>query len=443
MRKLYTLFIVVTYFLIASVSHAQPGPPPLTKTEQKEVIDNIGSLLNENYVFPEMAQKMAGLLSTNYKNGAYTSITDPMDFATRLTQDLRSVSKDKHINVNVNPKLINELRSNQSKGGGGQPPASALENWKTNNFGFQEVKILEGNIAYIDLRQFVHTKYASETAIAAMNFVSNANALIIDLRKNGGGSPSMIQLITSYLYDAEPVHLNNFYFRPSNQNTQTWTLPFVPGKRRPDIDVYVLTSKKTFSAAEEFTYNLKNLKRATIIGETTGGGANPGGNRIVNDRFLIFVPTGRAINPITNTNWEGTGVKPDIEARQEEALLIAREKAIEKLATKHSGNPNNPYQWALTSIKAQRNPLKLDEKELSRYAGTYGPASITLQNGSLYFKRTAESPEFKLIPLEKNLFDLEGIAIRVKFDEEEGNITGMSAVFQNGNLEKFSRNKGF
>jgi C-terminal processing protease CtpA/Prc len=131
------------------------------------------------------------------------------------------------------------------------------------------------------------------------------------------------------------VHLNSFYERPGDKHTQTWTLPYVPGLRTPDKPVYVLTSNRTFSAAEEFTYNLKNLKRATIVGETTGGGANPGGYISVTPHFRVFVPTGRAINPITSTNWEGTGIEPDIQVPQTDALneayRLALDKVIEKL----------------------------------------------------------------------------------------------------------------
>ncbi|HYE54619.1 MAG TPA: S41 family peptidase, partial [Chitinophagaceae bacterium] len=274
MNKRLFLFLLIL-FLVARL-YAQTNQPQLTKAEQKQVIDSISRLLDVNYVFQDVAKKMGALLLSNYNNGTYASVTDPQAFAIRLTGDLQSVSKDKHLNVQLAPDFVKELRQRPNGPGGGEVPPSIVANWKMNNFGFREVKILDGSIAYIDLREFSDPKYAGETAIAAMNFVSNANALIIDLRKNGGGSPAMIQLITSYLFNEEPVHLNNFYFRPTNLNSQTWTLPYVPGKRRPDIDVYVLTSRLTFSAAEEFTYNLKNLKRATVIGEVTGGGANPG-----------------------------------------------------------------------------------------------------------------------------------------------------------------------
>ncbi|MCA1614166.1 MAG: peptidase, partial [Acidobacteria bacterium] len=137
-------------------------------------------------------------------------------------------------------------------------------------------------------------------------------------------------LICSYLFGPEPVHLNSLYWREGNRTEEFWTRKEVAGKRYLNKDVYVLTSNRTFSGAEEFSYNLKNLKRATIVGETTGGGAHPGGGHRVGEHFMMFVPTGRAISPITKTNWEGTGVKPDIEVPAEQALTVARLSAVKK-----------------------------------------------------------------------------------------------------------------
>jgi C-terminal processing protease CtpA/Prc len=164
-----------------------------------------------------------------------------------------------------------------------------------------------------------------------MNFLANVDALIFDLRGNGGGDPKMIAFISTYLFD-EPTHLNDLYNRKEDSTTQYWTLPYVPGKRLSGKPVFVLTSKRTFSGAEEFSYNLKNLKRATIIGEVTGGGAHPVSGHRIDDHFMIGVPFARAVNPISGTNWEGTGVTPDVEVPAAEALDVANEMASEQIA---------------------------------------------------------------------------------------------------------------
>ena len=182
---------------------------------------------------------------------------------------------------------------------------------------------MPGNIGYIDLRGFADPEAGAETVAAAMNFLANTDALIFDLRQNGGGGPEMVALISSYLFGEKPVHLNSLYWRKGDKTDDFWTKPASALKKFPDKDVYILTSNRTFSAAEEFTYNLKNLKRATIIGETTGGGANPGGTFRLTEHFGAFIPTGRAISPITKTNWEGTGVEPDVKVPKEQALKAA------------------------------------------------------------------------------------------------------------------------
>ena len=180
---------------------------------------------------------------------------------------------------------------------------------------------------------FADPDVCGSTAIAAMNFLANVDAIIIDLRENGGGDPKMIALVSTYLF-SKPTHLNDLWERKGSITQQYWTLPYVPGKRLDDKLAYVLTSKRTFSGAEEFSYNLKTLKRATIVGETSGGGAHPVSGYRIDDRFMIGVPFARAINPITHTNWEGTGVEPDVKVSAADALSTAQKLASEKLRTK-------------------------------------------------------------------------------------------------------------
>jgi CubicO group peptidase (beta-lactamase class C family) len=201
------------------------------------------------------------------------------------------------------------------------------------NFGFEKIERLGGNVGYLDLRAFESPDSAAETAAAAMAFLANTDALIFDLRQNGGGDPAMVAFLCSYLFD-QRTHLNDLYSRPDNRTEEFWTRDDVPGKRYGDKPVFVLTSSRTFSGAEEFSYNLKSLKRATIVGETTGGGAHPVNPRRLGKDFLITVPFARAINPITKTNWEGTGVKPDVDVPAAQALKVAHLLAIRAIQPK-------------------------------------------------------------------------------------------------------------
>jgi C-terminal processing protease CtpA/Prc len=189
---------------------------------------------------------------------------------------------------------------------------------------------MNGNIGYVDLRGFNDHDAGADTVAAAMSFLQNTEALIFDLRQNGGGSPAMIALISSYLFGDKPVHLNDLYWRKGDRTDEFWTKPESAKLKFPNKDIYVLTSNYTFSGAEEFSFNLKHLKRATLIGETTGGGAHPGGMVRLHDHFSAFVPIGRAINPISKTNWEGTGVEPDIKVPKEQALKTAYLMALKK-----------------------------------------------------------------------------------------------------------------
>jgi len=211
-----------------------------------------------------------------------------------------------------------------------EDPEAARARWhasmRKRNFDWKRVEVLEGNVGYIDLHGFAPLGPSRDTAAAAMAFVSNCDALIFDMRNNGGGIPQTVQFVCSYFFD-ERTHLNNMYWREGDRTEEFWTLDELPGKRLPDIPLFVLTSSTTFSGAEEFTYNLRTRERATVIGEVTRGGANPGRLISIDDVFEVFVPIGRAINPVTGTNWEGTGVEPHISVSAEQALEVALSKA--------------------------------------------------------------------------------------------------------------------
>jgi retinol-binding protein 3 len=203
------------------------------------------------------------------------------------------------------------------------------------NYAFRKVEVLDKNIGYLRLDLFLNQPDAFRTADAAMAFLRHVDALVFDLRYNGGGDPEMIRYLTSYLF-ASPTLLNTMMDR-NGKIVEEFRTGDVPGaKFRPDLPVYVLTSAHTFSGAEEFAYNLKNLKRATVIGETTGGGAHPVQPIRVSDRFVIGVPYERAVNPITKANWEGVGVQPDVKVSADEALDKALELAHDAGKKRHS-----------------------------------------------------------------------------------------------------------
>ena len=214
----------------------------------------------------------------------------------------------------------------QGAGGPGPGPRSG----PPGDCGFEKAEKQDGNVGYIKLNGFADPEACKDAVTAAFAAIEGVDAIIFDLRENGGGAPPMVALVTSYLFEKR-THLNDIWNRKTNETQEFWTNPDLPGKKFTTQPVFVLTAQRTFSGGEEFTYNLKVLKRGTIVGETTGGGAHPVRGEGLDERFMIGVPDARAINPITKTNWEGVGVEPDVKVPAAEALEVARKLVAEKL----------------------------------------------------------------------------------------------------------------
>jgi hypothetical protein len=277
-----------------------------------------------------------------------------------------------------------------------------------------------------------------------MNFLAYADAIIFDLRQNGGGSPSMIQLISSYLFD-EHTHLNSFYIRKEDTVKQFWTQQYVQGPRMVNADVYVLTSPSTFSAAEEFTYNLKNLERGTIVGETTGGGAHPVDGRFFpNLNLAVSLPFGRAINPITGTNWEGTGVTPDIEVPASEAKEVAHQDALKKiLARSEDEDEKAQIEWAIESLESEINPPSIDLSKLAHYAGVYGPRTIVFEDGQLFYQRE-NRPKYRMIPMSEDVFrfdEIDYFRLKVATDGN-GEPIELIGMYDDGHTDRSPKGSG-
>ncbi len=443
------LFLAATLAVTARGQSGAAGDVTIDAGLRAKTIQQISDLLQARYVFPEVASKCAERLREQLDAGAYEKMTTAAPFADSLTRDLQSVSHDKHLRVNVRPPAA--PGENDSLGEGQEPTpqqrremeARMKAEMRKGNFGFQKLEVLDGNVGYLDLRGFAPAEIAGDAAVNAMAFLSSADAVIIDLRNNGGGSPSMIQLISTYFFD-EPTLLNTMYWREGDRTDQFWTLPHVPGERMPDTPLYVLTSNRTFSGAEEFSFNMKNLKRATIIGETTGGGAHPGGRVPVNEVFGIFIPVGRAINPVSKTNWEGTGVEPDINVSADQALALAHAKAVETLLAK-STEPDEKarLEWAKSGLNASMNPVKLTETELAAFAGSYGERRVWVQDGALMYQRQG-MPARTLVPMAKNLFTLDGVSyFRAKFEiDDSGKAIRLVGMYDDGRIEPMERTGG-
>jgi hypothetical protein len=419
---------------LAPAARAQGGPAPVGPEERHAVVAELAQLFNDHYVLPEVARTMGAALVAKEKAGAYDALTDPGAFAEAVTRDLKELGHDRHLRLFLKPP------PDPAHPAGPPEPAAEREEARANNYGFREVRMLPGNIGYLRFDAFLPTPVAGRAAVAAMGFLSGADAIIFDLRNNGGGSPTMIQLLSSYLFD-EPTHLNDIYSREGDRRDQFWTLPWIEGERRPDVPVYVLTSARTFSAAEEFTNNLKVLKRATIVGETTGGGANPGRTYDVGQRFETVVSTGRSINPTTGTNWEGTGVEPDVKVPAADALLTAQSAALDVLESKaKTPREKARYRFARLSIAGELHPYALPAGRAADYAGTFGPRYVAVEAGALVYQREGR-PKLKLTPIGQDLFALESRDdVLVRFDRDSaGRVVKVVVLFDDGESEESAR----
>lgn len=382
-------------------------PRTLDAADRARAVDSLAVAFRDHYVFPEVGEKMAERIRKQLRAGKYDQ-EDLGAFVQQLTADLQEVSHDLHIRVM--PMPLDELAAVAQEVDEAEMRRRYAEEARRDNYAFRRVERLDGNIGYLRFDEFVGAELAGPTAVAALQFLGGCDALIIDLRYNGGGDPTLIQLITSYFLEV-PTHLNSFYVRDGDRLDQFWTSAWVPGPRLTSVPLYVLTSGRTFSGAEEFSYNLRNLERATLVGEQTGGGAHPVQRHTFADLGIAaMVPFGRAVNPITGTNWEGTGVEPHLAVPADQAFDVAYAEALRALVAERPDDLAAPeWQWVLDGIAPDPVPI-LGAAELERYAGRYGDRVVSVREGSLYYQREGRPP-MRMIAVRAGLF---------RFDEAPG-----------------------
>ncbi|WP_339918344.1 S41 family peptidase [Yeosuana marina] len=336
--QIFVLFIAV--FINVSLAKAQNNS--LTNDYKENVIQSLSQLMNEYYVFPEVAKLTEQHLKTQMQDGYFDQFKNNETFAAALTKSVQTINKDKHMRIRSNqPYMISETSQESMI----DQHIARMDRSREANAGFKTVKILEGNVGYLDLRGFAGMETGKDIADAYMKLMLRSDAIIIDLSKNGGGSPNMVQYLCSYFFN-QKLLLNSLYWREGNTTEEFWTLDNVGGLKMNDVPLFIMTSERTFSGAEEFSYNMQTQKRATLVGQTTGGGANPGRSMRINANLSVFIPTGKAINPVTKTNWEGVGVIPEVATTVEETYdktLDLAQKAAEAYRTKRNEKFNQLF----------------------------------------------------------------------------------------------------
>ena len=298
---------------------------PLNEADPADVVRKVRALLETRYVFPDVAAAVSGVLAERLAAGRYRP--DARELAAAVTADLQSVNGDKHLRLQYHDEALAERAP-----GDDTEEIASLARWAGQACGGVAcAQRLAGNVGYLDLQPILFpAAMCGETVTAAMSLVATTDALILDLRHCVGGEPGMAVFAASYLWDHDPVQLTGLRERQDTTPRQMWTLPYVPGRRFGKTKpVYVLTSATTFSGGEQLTYDLQQLGRATVVGEHTRGGAHARKGFPVHPHLETTIPVAVSVNPITGSNWEGTGVAPDIEVTASQARDTAYRLALQ------------------------------------------------------------------------------------------------------------------
>ncbi len=433
-------FILIFLSVTASPQTAEKTDGAINAATRKLVVEKVSALLMKNYISAEVAEKIARQLQVNIKSGKYDKFNDPKEFAQAINTDLAEIGKDRHFYFAFDPQTYDKLTGKKVEAASGNAEDD-LRKERYQNFGLRKVERLTGNIGYLELLS--NSSYAGSEAgdaiVGAMNFIANTDAVIIDVRKNPGGSGQINQLIGSYFFEpGEDKWLISNRNRSRGTFKQEWTLPYVPGKRMPKTDLYILIGPDTGSAAEGLAYTLQTLKRAVVVGEPSYGGANSGDLVAVEVGFVFFLPTGQTVSPITNSNWDGTGVQPDVRVKPELALLKAQALILSKIAGKETDPAKiEEAKWFSQEYNAEIAPVVVAPNILKSYEGKFGQRTITFENGELYHQREGR-PKYKLVALEESLFRINGVEnYHLQFNKDsEGKINKITVLVYRGFGEK-------
>ena len=334
MRSPVRFRVLLTLLALPLVAAAQPPATPATPIDARTrlaVVDALDARLADTYVFADVGRKLSTALHDKAAAGGYDRATTTDAFARALTHDLREIGHDAHLRVGFDPEFHAPPPEAHQVPEPGEIAAERRD-FARRGFGISRVQRLPGNVGYLDVRGFGPLYAVGPAYSQALSLLSGTDALILDLRRNGGGEPEAVAWLLSHFFaEGDERHLNSMESR--NEGTrESWTsASAAPRYTRP---IYVLTSGDTFSGGEECAYDLQTQKRATLVGETTGGGANSGDDVALGNGFVAFIPTGRAVNPVTHTNWEGVGVKPDVAVPATAAMKTAYVAILKSLIGK-------------------------------------------------------------------------------------------------------------
>jgi hypothetical protein len=435
------LIALLTASTLTFAPLARAAERPLSRAEAVAIVHALDTVLLKNYVFPDKAKVIVSFLNAKVEQGGYDALASRDELARALTDDLIKVSGDLHFSVGQDRKWVASFRQRGLPGNAAVERQRAYYDGAQTNFGFDRVGRLPGNIGYLNLSYFADPTIAYDTAAAAMRMVENSDALIIDLRRNNGGYLEMAQFIASYFFSSEKDKLLfDYYYYDDGKRIERgqWVLPGLPGKRMIDKPVYILTSSTSFSSAEWFTYMMKKLGRAKVIGARTSGGAHPVDRKPIDDDFYLQVPIGQIRDPVDHGDFENVGVQPDVEVPSIDALEIAKKLALEELATR-SNEKKSDLNWLLPSLTADVAPPAVPAETLQAAVGKYEGRTIGLDRGRLYVI-WRERFRAGLTPVAPDLFDVEGVSeFRYRLVSKAGKVIGLERVNRDRTTHMYKR----
>lgn len=437
-KRMRTALLAATVWL---VSVAAADEAPLTSADKRKVVEQLGETLGANYVFADKVKGIVAALRARLESGKYDVASDKQALARALSEDLVTASGDLHFFVGVDPTFAADFAARKDP-----VRAAALREQDRReaarvNFGFADLRRLEGNIAYVSLSHFADPELGYDAAAAAMRFIENSDAVIYDLRYNNGGHLEMAQLLASQLFRGDKDQaLFDYYYNEDGRRIERgqWVLPALPAGRLTGKPVYVLTGSTSFSAAEWFAYSLRKLGRATLVGERTAGGAHPVDRKPVGTDFFVQVPIGQIRDPVDHGDFEGKGATPDHAVASADALPLAHRLALADLARADPARQAEA-DWLAPVLAVRAQPVQLLPADLKQLAGRYEGRRIELVGGKpSYVWR--ERFRLALEPLGRDLFAIEGIGdFRLRLVRKGRKITALERINRDGTTQSYAR----
>jgi hypothetical protein len=416
----------------AQEARGDGSPPPVDAAARTEILSWVGDTLSARYVDPEVARAAVGEIRAKAAAGAYDALESADAFVHAVEQDLRAVSNDKHLGLWL--ERLEDVKSDDVDYTPADP--DYVEHLRRTNYGFRKVEILPGNVGYIRIDEFAHPALGGPTAVAVMNSVGAVDALIIDLRWNGGGA-GLVNFISGYFFD-EPTHLNDVWVRASGETSQGWTPEYTPGTSLSEVPLFILISNQTFSAAEDFAYGLQQAGRATVVGERSKGGGHPVEIvRMIRDDMAVAmqVPNARSVSRTTGTSWEGVGVAPDLEVAAGQALAAAYEATADVLLERANGEEaRRRVEWASQEFRARQHPVTLTCNQLREYVGQYEGRSFSIGPEEVLLYQRDVGSSRPMVPMGGDLFYFEGYdGVRFQFERDDsGRVDRVVALSPDG-----------